>query len=505
MQNNHFKLSYIIVIILVGVLVFGLGFTSYSNREPISVYKVYVDGEVIGTVSSKEEFNNYINEKEKEVKDKYHVDKVYMPEGVTLKKVTTYDKNINTNEQVYNKIIKIKQFTIKGVVVTIDNEKVENYEKKHVYVLNKEIFDEAIINMIKSFVETEDYEAYMESTQKEIVDTGSIIQNIDIEEDIKYKKDYISIDKEIFTNSSELSKYLLYGTQKEQSTYTVKEGDTIETVAEANKLNVQEFLIANSKFKSANTLLYEGQTVNVGLINPLINIVVEINSVKDEEKAYPVKIEYDEKELQGIEYVKQHGEKGLYRVSYEYMYINGQLSDTKTLTSIELKPTVTQIIVKGDKEVPSVADLSYWAWPTETPYTITTYYGYRWGTMHAAIDISGPGHGSNLYAANNGTVVEAKSGCAVGYAGCNGRRGNYVVINHNIGNYYTVYMHMAAVNVKVGQVVSRGQKIGTMGNTGEVYPVPSSYNPYGGTHLHYATYRGYPTRGGVPFNPFNIH
>ena len=245
--------------------------------------------------------------------------------------------------------------------------------------------------------------------------------------------------------------------------------------------------------------------VNVGLINPLINIVVEINSVKDEEKAYPVKIEYDEKELQGIEYVKQNGEKGLYRVSYEYMYINGQLSDTKTLNSVELKPTVTQIIVKGDKEVPSVADLSYWAWPTETPYTITTYYGYRWGSMHAAIDISGPGHGSNLYASNNGTVVEAKSGCAVGNAGCNGRRGNYVVINHNIGNYYTVYMHMAAVNVKVGQVVSRGQKIGTMGNTGEVYPIPSSYNPYSGTHLHYATYRGYPTRGGVPFNPFNIH
>jgi len=505
MQNNRFKLSYILVIILVGVLVFGLGFTSYSNKEPISVYKVYIDGEVIGTVSSKEEFNNYINEKETEVKNKYHVDKVYMPEGVTLKKVTTYDKNINTNEQVYNKIIKIKQFTIKGVVVTIDNEKVENYQKKNIYVLNKEIFDEAITNLIKSFVETEDYEAYMKSSQKEIIDTGSIIQNIDIDEDIKYKKDYISIDKEIFTNSSDLSKYLLYGTQKEQSTYTVKAGDTIETVAEANKLNVQEFLIANSKFKSANTLLYEGQTVNVGLINPLINIVVEINSIKDEEKAYPVKIEYDPKELQGIEYVKQYGEKGLYRVSYEYMYINGQLSDTKTLNSVELKPTVTQIIVKGDKEVPHIADLSYWAWPTETPYTITTYYGYRWGSMHAAIDISGPGHGSNLYASNNGTVVEAKSGCSVGYAACNGRRGNYVVINHNIGNYYTVYMHMAAVNVKVGQVVSRGQKIGTMGNTGEVYPIPSSYNPYGGTHLHYATYRGYPNRGGVPFNPFNIH
>ena len=64
-------------------------------------------------------------------------------------------------------------------------------------------------------------------------------------------------------------------------------------------------------------------------------------------------------------------------------------------------------------------------------------------------------------------------------------------------------MHMASVNVSVGQVVSRGQKIGTMGNTGEVYPVPSSYSPYSGTHLHFATQFGYPN--GSAFNPFNLY
>lgn len=505
MQNKSFNLSYVIVIIIVGILVFGLGFTSYSNKEPITVYKVYMDGKIIGTVSSKDEFNEFINQKEKIVKEKYGVDKVYMPEGVTLKKIKTYNNNIDSNDTVYQNIIKLKPFTIKGMVITIDNEKVEDYEKKHIYVLNKEIFDDAINKLIKSFIDEDKYEEYMESEQPEIVDTGSIIRNVDIDEKITYKKDYISIEEEIFITSSDLSKYLLYGTLEKQSTYSVKEGDTVETVAEANKLNVQEFLIANSNFKSANALLYEGQTVNVGLINPIINVVVEINNVSDEERNYPVTVEYDENELQGVEYVKQEGENGLYRVSREYVYINGQLSDTKSLSSIELKPSVTKIIVKGDKEVPSIADTSYWEWPTEKPYTITTNYGYRWGSMHAAIDISGPGHGSNIYSANNGTVVEAKAGCIVGNLSCNGRRGNYVVINHNRDNYYTVYMHLDAVNVKVGQVVSRGQKIGTMGNTGEVYPIPSRYNPYSGTHLHYATYRGYPTRGGYAFNPFSLY
>ena len=64
-------------------------------------------------------------------------------------------------------------------------------------------------------------------------------------------------------------------------------------------------------------------------------------------------------------------------------------------------------------------------------------------------------------------------------------------------------MHLATILVKPGQVVARGQKIGTMGNSGEVYPVPTSYNPYGGTHLHFATSRGDPSRGGLSGNPFD--
>ena len=101
---------------------------------------------------------------------------------------------------------------------------------------------------------------------------------------------------------------------------------------------------------------------------------------------------------------------------------------------------------------------------------------------------------------NNGTVTAAKSGCAVGNASCNGRRGNYVTIDHNIGGYTTIYMHMDKVNVKVGQVVSRGQKIGTMGNTGEVYPVPTSSRPYSGTHLHFAVHRY-----GSAINPMSLY
>lgn len=503
MQNNNFKISYIISIILLGTIIFSLGFTNYKQKKPIDVYNVYLDGNIIGTIKSKSSFEKYINAKEETIKKKYGVNKVYMPNGVIIKKVITYDNNIDSNEYVYKKITKLKQFTVKGTVITITKPEDQDYKTKRIYVLQKSIFDEALSKLIKSFVSDEDYKAYLESTQKKIVDTGKVIKDIDISENITYKNGYISIDEDIYTDSGELAKYLLYGTKEKQNTYIVKEGDTIETVALANKLNVQELLLANSEFNSENTLLYTGQTVNVGLINPVIDIVVEINSVVDEEKNFGVTVKYDESKLQGTEYVSQEGENGLYRVSREYQYINGQLSDTVTLNSTELKPTVDKIIVKGDKEIPNVADLSYWAWPTDTPYTITTYYGYRWGSMHPAIDIYGPGHGSSIYAANNGTVMTAVGGCTPGNASCNGRRGNYIIINHNNNNYYTVYMHLSTILVKQGQTVARGQKIATMGNTGEVYPAPSKGSPYSGTHLHFATTRGNPSRGGLSGNPFN--
>lgn len=146
-----------------------------------------------------------------------------------------------------------------------------------------------------------------------------------------------------------------------------------------------------------------------------------------------------------------------------------------------------------------------WAWPTNSNYIITSYFGYRWGSMHDAIDISGPGYGSNIYAANNGTVAVVKGGCIAGDTYCNGRGGNYIIINHNYNNYYTIYMHLKDIYVYEGQVVTKGQVIGTMGNTGNVIPVPTANSPYNGTHLHFGLYIGQPYNGGYAVNPMRLY
>lgn len=500
-SNNKWSFGIIVFVIIISISILLLVFTNEKSNEPQVLYTVYLDGKSIGNIASKDSFESFINVKEEELKKKYDTETVYTPKGVEIKKTFTYNTSVSSDEQIYNKIISNKKFTVHGYEIKIVNNE-DKSKVRTIYTLSKSIFDEAIQDTIKAFVDGEQYEKFLAGTQEEVKDSGSMIENIDIEEDITYKETLIPTDEQIFTDSDELSKYLLYGTLDKHETYIVKADDSIESIASSHKLNVQEFLIANPSFTSANNLLYENQEVNVGLINPVISVVVDVHSVGEEERGYDTEIQYDSSQYIGYQETIRNGENGLYKVTRKSQYVNGQLISATIANSTEIKPAVNRIVVKGQKYAPNVADLTYWAWPTERPYTITSYYEYRWGSFHNAIDIY-VGYGSAIYAANNGVIVTATGGCTPGNTSCNGGRGNYIVINHNAGGYYTVYMHLREINVSVGQTVARGQKIATMGNTGYVVPVPSSYNPYGGTHLDFSVRIGSPN--GSTMNPLNLY
>lgn len=500
-NNSKWSFGIITFIIIISISILLLVFTNKKSNEPHVLYTVYLDGKSIGNIASRDSFESFINVKEEELKKKYDTDTVYTPKGVEIKKTFTYNTSVSSDEQIYSKIISNKKFTVHGYEIKIANNE-DKSKVRTIYTLSKSIFDKAIQDTIKAFVDGEQYEKFLAGTQEEVKDSGSMIENIDIEEDITYKETLIPTDEQIFTDSDELSKYLLYGNLDKQETYIVKADDSIESIASSHKLNVQEFLIANPSFTSENNLLYENQEVNVGLINPIISVVVDVHTVGDEERDYDTEIQYDSGQYIGYQETIRDGENGLYKVTRKSQYVNGQLISATIANSTEIKPAVNRIIVKGQKYAPNVADLTYWAWPTDRPYTITTYFEYRWGSFHDALDIY-VGYGSSVYAANNGVVVNAVGGCSPGYTRCNGGRGNYIIVNHNAGGYYTIYMHLRDFNVSVGQTVARGQKIATMGNTGYVVPVPSSYNPYGGTHLHFGVMVGGPN--GTPVNPLNLY
>jgi murein DD-endopeptidase MepM/ murein hydrolase activator NlpD len=86
-------------------------------------------------------------------------------------------------------------------------------------------------------------------------------------------------------------------------------------------------------------------------------------------------------------------------------------------------------------------------WPVSGP--VTSPFGYRWGRLHAGIDIGVP-YGTPIHAAAAGTVVIA--GWVSGY-------GNYTCIDHG-GGLATCYGHQSAFAVSTGAHVGQGQLIG---------------------------------------------
>jgi murein DD-endopeptidase MepM/ murein hydrolase activator NlpD len=102
--------------------------------------------------------------------------------------------------------------------------------------------------------------------------------------------------------------------------------------------------------------------------------------------------------------------------------------------------------------------------PVKGSFRYTSGFGPRWGQMHRGVDLAAKSR-SPIYATGDGVVTQA---------GWNGGYGRVVYIKHEFG-VETRYAHLARIRVKKGQRVSRGQKIGDMGNSGRST----------GTHLHY--------------------
>nr|MBS0036977.1 M23 family metallopeptidase [Saprospiraceae bacterium] len=99
--------------------------------------------------------------------------------------------------------------------------------------------------------------------------------------------------------------------------------------------------------------------------------------------------------------------------------------------------------------------------------------------MHSGIDFTAP-RGTPIYSTGNGTVTRVQRD-RTGY-------GTYVMVDHGYG-YETLYAHLYNYSVKVGDKVTKGQQIATVGNTG------TSTAP----HLHYEV-----RHRGNPVNPVHF-
>jgi murein DD-endopeptidase MepM/ murein hydrolase activator NlpD len=99
----------------------------------------------------------------------------------------------------------------------------------------------------------------------------------------------------------------------------------------------------------------------------------------------------------------------------------------------------------------------------------TSGFGYRWGVLHAGIDLANS-IGTPIHAVSDGVVIDA--GPTAGY-------GMWVKLRHADGTV-TLYGHVNTTLVSVGQRVMAGDQIATMGNRGNST----------GPHLHFEVLLG---------------
>lgn len=116
--------------------------------------------------------------------------------------------------------------------------------------------------------------------------------------------------------------------------------------------------------------------------------------------------------------------------------------------------------------------------PVKSAFRFTSGFGMRWGRMHSGTDFAGSS-GTPIYATADGVVTHAD--WQSGY-------GRLIKIQHEFG-IETRYAHLSKIRVKKGQRVSKGTRIGDMGNSGRST----------GTHLHYEV-----RVGGKAVNPMNF-
>lgn len=484
MNKNELSISTIIFgILTIGITLYlELSFTPIK-KEVHEYYQVYLSGEKIGLTKSKDELYDLIDAEQEEIKKEYNVDKVYPPSGLEIQKVQTYKTNLMSTREIYEEIKDIEPFTIEGYEVTITKDSKSN----KFYILNKEDLDISVRNTILAFVNEEDYEDYLNGTQKEITDEGTEITDIYFDRDVSIKKTYVSTEENIITNSEDLNMYFLFGTTELTEKYKVKASDTIETIAEKNKFGVKDFLIANPDIVSEKALLAVGQEVSVAPISPVANIVVESYQTELQNVTYDTKVQYDKTLSASTSYVKQQGKNGLSKVKYATQEMNGVILKTGLVEETVITEPQDKIIVVGAKNVVYYGNSTYWAWPTSKPFRISDNYGWRicpfhGREFHAALDITGT-KSRNIYAIQGGTVIQAQT------SGYNGGKGKNVTIKHDNG-YESLYWHLSSVRVKVGERVEKGQVIGIMGMTGSAT----------GIHLDFRI-----KKNGDYINPFSLY
>jgi len=236
--------------------------------------------------------------------------------------------------------------------------------------------------------------------------------------------------------------------RQEIEVYGVKSGDTVLGIAAQFGIQPETIMWANATLESNPDRLAVGDQLNILPVDGVLHEVKPGDTLSGLAAKYKVDVNniigYTANELADASAALTIGSK---------VVIPG---GTKPFVTPEINTAVRQ----ADAPTDAVKGSGSFSWPTSGNITQQFWGGHR------AIDI-GSWVGAPVKSADSGYVVLAGGGWNGGY-------GNHVIIDHGNG-FATLYAHLNSIFVKPGESVSRGQQIGTVGNTGNST----------GAHLHF--------------------
>lgn len=246
--------------------------------------------------------------------------------------------------------------------------------------------------------------------------------------------------------------------------HTVKEGDSIERLA-------QRYGISTDTIRWANNLK-EGDGIHPGNELTILPVSGVLHSVKSGQTLGAIADLYDIP----IETIKQQNRlKETYLLAGQELIIPSGKPIVQKPTVVAAKPPKQPTVPAGKKPAvtPPVVVAKETPDPTlgvlQKPCSAECFITQYYNPSHYALDLQERG-GGPIYAAEAGTVTRADYGWDGGY-------GNVIEIDHG-NELVTLYGHNKELYVKAGDTVKRGQLISWMGNTGLVHG-PT------GIHLHF--------------------
>lgn len=241
-------------------------------------------------------------------------------------------------------------------------------------------------------------------------------------------------------------------------------------------------------------------------------LVNDLNKMIEDSKELKIKLD-DEKEAlneKNIELKKQQDELGLKvtMLDEDSRDVLEDLADAKkTINNYKKMGCLPTDSLESCSQIPTDSDFLR----PLTQGVITSGYGTRENPVsggyqfHAAVDIGGNPTGTSVYATASGRVVLTSyvKNPDVPNSSCGG---NFVVIQHKIGNTYYAsrYMHLSKIYVTENQTVTSNDIIGAVGG-GETYDRCST-----GAHLDFSIAQGiygkdfYLFRQPSTINPFTL-